>query len=220
MKIFWENVNGGLWLAVLSYIALMAGGLVLGNWLFSSFRAVASDSSLSSMLWVLIPVFVIYFIASALPFVPAAEIGFGLLVIFGGKIAPFVFITSALALITAFVFGRFVSIHRIARFLEYLGLERAPAYLRRLRKLSRKQRLALLLEDSPRRFGPLMLKYRYVAIVVLMNIPGNAIIGGGGGIALTAGLSGLFASPAFAISALLAVLPYPLFFFLAWLFGY
>lgn len=215
-----SKANGRIFLAVVTYVGLMVGGVMLGNWLFSSFRIDTSTVPIAPMLWVLIPIFIIYFISSALPFVPSAEIGFGLLIIFGGIIAPFVFVTSALAFITAFLIGRFVSIRRMAHLLEYFGLERAPAFLRRLRKLSGKERLAFLTQQSPTKLGPLMLKYRYLAIVILMNIPGNALIGGGGGIAFTAGVSGLFTPVGFAISASLAVLPYPLFFFLAWVFGY
>lgn len=198
----------------------MVGGVMLGNWLFSSFRLDTSTVSIAPMLWVLVPIFIIYFITSALPFVPSAEIGFGLLIVFGGAIAPFVFITSASAFFSAFLIGRFVSVHRLTRFLEYFGLERAPAFLRQIRKLNDKERLAFLLKESPKKMGPLMLKYRYLGIVILMNIPGNALIGGGGGISFTAGVSGLFTPIGYAISASLAVLPYPLFFFLAWVLGY
>lgn len=215
-----DKINGRLVMAVLSYIGLMVGGVMLGNWLFSSFRIDTSTVPIAPMLWVLIPIFIIYFISSALPFVPSAEIGFGLLIIFGGVIAPFVFVTSAAAFFSAFLIGRFVSIRRLARLLEYFGLERAPVFLRQLRKLSGKERLAFLMQQSPTKLGPLMLKYRYLAIVILMNIPGNALIGGGGGIAFTAGVSGLFTPVGFAISTSLAVLPYPLFFFLAWCFGF
>lgn len=220
MLSFLNQVNYRALLAVITYIGLMFGGVMLGNWLFSSFRLDTSTISIMPMLWVLVPVFIIYFITSALPFVPSAEIGFGLLIVFGGAIAPFVFLTSALAFFTAFLIGHFVSIRRLARMLEYFGLQRAPVFLRRLRKLSGKERLAFLMQESPTKLGPLMLKYRYLAIVVLMNIPGNALIGGGGGISFTAGVSGLFTPIGFAVATSFAVLPYPLFFFLAWMFGY
>lgn len=204
----------------MSYIALMVGGVMLGNWLFSSIRIDAQSATAMPIIWMLVPVFIIYFICSGLPFVPASEIGFGLLIIFGGEIAPLVVAVAAAGLITSFLVGRFVSKRQLARFLEYFGLVRAPAFLRKLRTMTSNQTLDYLLSDAPRKLGPIMLKYRYLGIVALLNIPGNAVIGGGGGIAFMAGVSGVFGTTGFIIATIIGVLPYPLFFFIAWLFGY
>lgn len=63
---------------------------------------------------------------------------------------------------------------------------------------------------------PLLRRGRYVMLAVLLNLPGNALIGGGGGIAMAAGLSRIFAPlPTLAIFAM-ATLPVPL---TVWLFG-
>jgi hypothetical protein len=43
-----------------------------------------------------------------------------------------------------------------------------------------------------------------------VNTPGNAVIGGGGGIMLLAGLSGIFAPLPTALSIMIAVSPVPL----------
>jgi hypothetical protein len=53
-------------------------------------------------------------------------------------------------------------------------------------------------------------RHRYVALAVLINVPGNAVIGGGGGLAFAAGMSGVFSIPAFLITVAIAVLPVPL----------
>ena len=58
---------------------------------------------------------------------------------------------------------------------------------------------------------PWLLKHRYIAVIVALNVPGNALIGGGGGIALLAGMSGLFTFPRYLAALALAVLPVPLF---------
>ena len=76
--------------------------------------------------------------------------------------------------------------------------------------MSRKQRLALLVEQAPRRFIPTLLRFRYVALVLALNLPGNAVLGGGGGIAMVAGLSGMFSFPLFLLAASVAALPVPL----------
>ena len=43
-----------------------------------------------------------------------------------------------------------------------------------------------------------------------MNVPGNAVIGGGGGIMMMAGLSGIFAPLPTVLAVMLAVSPVPL----------
>ncbi|MBL4615404.1 MAG: hypothetical protein JKY27_11110 [Magnetovibrio sp.] len=58
---------------------------------------------------------------------------------------------------------------------------------------------------------PFLLRHRYLAVVVALNVPGNALIGGGGGICMAAGISGLFSWPRFLISIAIAVSPVPLF---------
>ncbi|MGA1369426.1 MAG: hypothetical protein ACO394_13000, partial [Blastocatellia bacterium] len=45
-----------------------------------------------------------------------------------------------------------------------------------------------------------------VVLAVALNMPGNAMIGGGGGIAMLAGMSGLFALPVFVMVIAIAVL--------------
>jgi len=54
------------------------------------------------------------------------------------------------------------------------------------------------------------LRHRYLALAVLFNLPGNMLIGGGGGIALIAGMSGLYRSTNYFITVTLAVAPVPL----------
>ena len=60
-------------------------------------------------------------------------------------------------------------------------------------------------------------RWRYVMLGLLLNLPGNAILGGGGGICLVAGLSGVYAPRATVLTLALAIAPLPL---LAWLTGF
>ena len=57
---------------------------------------------------------------------------------------------------------------------------------------------------------------RYPLLAALINVPGNAVVGGGGGIALTAGFSRLFRPGWTALTVALAVAPVPL---IVWLTG-
>jgi hypothetical protein len=82
--------------------------------------------------------------------------------------------------------------------------------MKRLAPLSRKERLAMLVDHAPRRFIPHLVRYRYIALVLAFNLPGNAVVGGGGGIALLAGLSGMFSFPHYLFATSIAALPVPL----------
>jgi hypothetical protein len=57
-------------------------------------------------------------------------------------------------------------------------------------------------------------KYRYLTIALLFNLPGNYLIGGGGGISLACGISRRFSWKWFLLTVVLAVSPVPLLAFL------
>jgi hypothetical protein len=146
----------------------------------------------------------------AMPFVPGAEIGLAMLTAFGAAIAPLVYVATVLALSLSYAVGRMLPETAVARFLTALRMHRAAGLVLRAAPLSREERLVMLLEGAPPRLMALALRRRYVALGLALNIPGNALIGGGGGIALLAGLSGLFAPlPTFTAFAI-AVSPVPL----------
>ncbi len=54
------------------------------------------------------------------------------------------------------------------------------------------------------------MRYRYLALAVALNVPGNYLIGGGGGIALFAGVTRLYSIPGFLLTIIVAVAPVPL----------
>ena len=79
-----------------------------------------------------------------------------------------------------------------------------------VKHLSPQDRLALLLDGQPKRALGLALRYRYLALAFAVNTPGNSIIGGGGGIMMMAGLSGIFSPLATFLTIAVAVSPVPL----------
>ncbi|MCK5205042.1 MAG: hypothetical protein KAR15_14265, partial [Desulfobacterales bacterium] len=60
------------------------------------------------------------------------------------------------------------------------------------------------------RFRSFLSKYRYLTIAVLFNVPGNYLIGGGGGISLACGISRSISWKWFLLTVILAVSPVPL----------
>jgi len=158
---------------------------------------------------------VAYVALMAVPFVPGAEIGIALLTAYGAAMAPVIYGATVLALGLAFALGRLLPTGVLIRLLWFFGLKRAAALVARAAELPRSRRVDVLLEGASPGLIALGLRHRYVALALLVNVPGNMIIGGGGGILMLAGLSRLFAPvPTMACMAI-GVSPVPLTVFLS-----
>lgn len=157
-----------------------------------------------------------YALLLAIPFVPGVEIGVTLLAMQGATAAPAVYLATLIGLGTAFLIGRSMPPHVLRNLLLDLRLIKLCAFLDHLQPLSDARRLALFRKALPSWLGDWPVRFRYVALALLINLPGSALIGGGGGILLLAGLSGLFLPKATFLTIALAVAPVPL---LVWLIG-
>ena len=146
----------------------------------------------------------------ALPFVPGAEIGIAILAGFGAAIAPLIYICTVAAMMLAFTVGRFLPISALERLFRVLRLRRAADLVARAAPLSKDERLEMLLEGQSKRTVGIALRYRYIAMALAVNMPGNSLIGGGGGIMIVAGLSGIFTPMATFVTIIIAVSPVPL----------
>jgi len=146
----------------------------------------------------------------ALPFVPGAEIGIAMLAAFGPSIAPLIYAMTVTSMMLAYTIGRFLPIGALERLLSFLRLRRAARLVARAAPLSREERIAMLLEGQSKRAVELGLRYRYIAVALAVNTPGNSIIGGGGGIMMIAGLSGIFSPLVTFLTIAVAVSPVPL----------
>lgn len=197
---------------VIIYLILLAAGWMLGKSLLDLASVDTSPQSAEHVRTVIFMATGAFIVASAIPFVPGLEIGLGLMILFGAKMAVLVYASLVVALVISYVVGRFVPAPRVAAAFDFVGLGKARDLVLRLAPLDSAGRLDALTAQMPHRLAPLILRYRYLALVVLFNLPGNSVIGGGGGIAFTAGLSGLFSFPAFIFSLALAAIPVPLFF--------
>ncbi len=195
---------------LLIYSGLLAGGYWGSEWLVSLVGTELSSGVKSHARHVFMAGIGLYTALMAIPFVPGMEISLGLLAAFGQQVAKVIYAATVVALMISYVIGRLVPVRVIASLFQSLGQHRAERLVRRLEPLNGKQRLEILTTHAPKRIIPTLLKHRYIAVALALNLPGNAIIGGGGGIALLAGISGLFTFPRFLITVSLAVLPIPL----------
>ena len=152
----------------------------------------------------------LYSVLLAIPFVPGVEIGLALLAVLGPPIAFLVYVCTLAGLSLGFVVGRLIPLSGLIRLSEDLKFQRLSGLLKAIEPLDHRERLAFLTDKAPNRFLPFLLHHRYLALAVALNIPGNFLIGGGGGIVLLAGVSRLFSIPGFLITIAVAVAPIPI----------
>lgn len=152
----------------------------------------------------------VYTLLIAIPFVPSIEIGLGLILILGADLAPLVYLFTIVGLSSSFILGRLIPESGLQKFLADLSLTRASRLVAMMKSMDSEERLSLLVSRAPAKFIPTLLRHRYLAIAVALNIPGNTLIGGGGGISLAAGMSRLFRFWQFLLVLAVAVAPVPL----------
>lgn len=163
----------------------------------------------------LVLVVALYAVLLALPFVPGVELGLAILAMLGAEAAPYVYAGTVAGLSLAFLCGRLVPLRVLVPAALALRMRRTAALLRRVEGLAPSERLELLLEGRTRAL-PWLVRHRHIALAVALNLPGNAFVGGGGGIALAAGMSRIFSPGAFLLTVALAVSPVPI---LVWALG-
>ncbi len=146
----------------------------------------------------------------AIPFVPGVELGLALMMFEGPSLAPIIYAATVVGLIAAYLAGAWLPEARLRTTLEDLHLRRAADLIAGIAPLSKEQRLARMQEILPGRVPAWLVRYRYIALALLVNLPGNSVLGGGGGILLLAGFSRLFGFGATLLTMLIAVLPVPL----------
>ena len=153
---------------------------------------------------------IIFAFLLAIPFVPGAEIGLTLIGMFGPKIVFLVYVSTLVGLLTSFIVGRLISLKALIKLFEDLHLHKPTQLLKRFEPMDMEERLTFLVSEAPNRLIPFFLRHRYLALAIMVNIPGNILIGGGGGIALMAGISRLYSLPGFLTTIAIGISPIPL----------
>ena len=160
-----------------------------------------------TVLWFAIVVYVLWM---ALPFVPGIELGLALMVMLGTRGIVLVYLCTLLSLSLSFTIGRLIPLNGFARFLGWLHLYKAQDLVLQLEPLNSEEKLNFLLRTAPSKVIPFLLKHRYLTIAIALNLPGNSLIGGGGGIGLITGMSRLYPFPKYILLVSLAITPLPI----------
>jgi hypothetical protein len=153
----------------------------------------------------------IYILLMAIPFMPGIEIGLAVMALLGGKSALLIYMSTLIALSISYMIGKYFPLHLVHKLLKWLYLNKASELIGLLEPLDPPQRLKFLYGRSPTKFAPYLLKHRYAAIAFALNLPGNALIGGGGGIGLIVGMSRLIPFHKYILVVSAAIAPVPLF---------
>ena len=128
----------------------------------------------------------IYVFAMALPFVPAIEIGLALMLLLGEKGIVLVYVCTQVALSLSYLAGRLIPPAAMVRAFACLGMPCAKRLVMGLHAAD---------AGTPDPRVPLcarrLQRYPGLALAALINLPGNAVIGGAGGIAMVAGITRL-----------------------------
>jgi hypothetical protein len=191
-------------------ILLILAGNLLTDWIAGllNFELLPSNEDLVHRM--IMTLALVYAVLMAIPYVPGVEIGLALIAVLGPPIVFLVYMSTVVGLAMSFALGRIISLRGLIKFLREFRLHRTVQLLEQIEPMSREERLAFLATKAPARLVPFLLRHRYVALAVLLNLPGNFIVGGGGGIAMVAGVSGLYAPAGYLVTVGIAVSPVPL----------
>jgi len=181
-----------------------------GSWLGHQVNFQLFPRHESMMHTVLLVTLVIYILLMATPFMPGIEVGLTVMLILGNKSALLIYLCTLVALSISFLIGKFFPLQLVHRLLTWLYLNRASEFVSQLELLDQAERLRYLEAKAPAKFAPFLLNHRYATIAVLLNLPGNALLGGGGGIGLVVGMSRLIPFHKYLLIISLAVAPVPL----------
>ncbi|MDZ7829786.1 MAG: hypothetical protein U5K33_09975 [Halofilum sp. (in: g-proteobacteria)] len=203
-----SRVSQILRIAVLA--ALVMGAQVLGDRVGTHLQLGFTPGQNAMVDTVVLLVTLVYIVTMAMPFVPGIEIGLTLMLVLGPDVFPLVYACTQIALLLSFIAGRLLSLDQLAVLASWLHLERTRSTLVRLESMEPDQRLQFMLRAAPRCWLRGLVRHRYLALAVLINVPGNAIIGGAGGMGLCAGMSRVFSLPRYIMVMALATTPVPI----------
>jgi hypothetical protein len=189
--------------ALVWVIALRGGALGLegAQTLLASMRAKVDLRSLLLLM-------LIYATTLALPFVPGMELGALLMVALGPRGVVLVYVASLVGLSVSFAVGRWLSARRAPT-----GLSSVDPALPRVDTTGLLHTMfsgPCMRRWLPARFTTWLATHRYLALAIGLNLPGNMVIGGGGGIALLCGLSRQYRYRRFVATIAVAISPLPI----------
>ncbi len=196
-------------LATAIWVVLIVFGHYLSHLEFVDIRATLTALREAMGMGALVAGAVTLAILLGLPFVPSVEMGLMMMAVFGRDGAVAAWLATIAGLSLAYAAGRYMPVDWVRPGLERHGLLDPGTG-------SEKSILARFVDRTSgsntrrRRVAAYLLRHRYLLFAVLINTPGNSVLGGGGGIALLSGFARLYRWPRYLVTVALASLPIPL----------
>jgi hypothetical protein len=149
-----------------------------------------------------------YMLLLSIPFFPGVELGWLLILLFGKKAVILIYCFTLGGLSLSFFIGRWFEKSWLTSRLDIQSLKRqfneqTVSMVKRLKSLAPRQ-------FSNFHFEKYFCKYYYIILAIFINMPGNTIVGGGGGIAFICGINHNFSWKGFLLTIALATAPLPL----------
>jgi hypothetical protein len=210
LRLFGYRLRWQALLKIAALLLLIISANVVAAWLTDALNLEIRPSNEDLVHRMIMVTAIVYATLIAIPFVPGVEVGLALIAMLGPAIALLVYVATVAGLATSFLIGRVVSMRWLIALLKELNFQRTTQLLGTIEPMSIDDRIGFLVANAPNRLVPFLLRHRYLALAVALNLPGNFLIGGGGGIALLAGVSRLYAGPGFLATVACAVAPVPL----------
>jgi hypothetical protein len=195
---------------ILCLLLLVIGGNLVAKDLADAFGMEIRPGNEETVHRLLMIAASVYAVLIAIPFVPGVELGLTLIALLGPPIVFLIYLSTLAGLSIGYATGRLIPLRHLVALLERAGLHRAGRLVADIDgqdSRSLQKRLAARTHSKVLLF---LLKYRYLALILAINLPGNFLLGGGGGIAMMAGLSRMFSPPGFLLAIAVAVAPLPL----------
>ena len=202
------------YLKIVLFLLIVLALNISGTWLTNQINFQLFPRHEPMLHGILLGTIVLYVLLMTIPFMPGIEVGLALMLMLGGKGALLVYLCTLIALSISFTVGRAIPPNLVYRLLDWFHLYKASALVRQLEPLNQQERLELLNEKAPARIAPFLLRHRYLTIAAALNLPGNSLIGGGGGIGLVVGMSKIIPFHGYIALLAVAIAPVPLWFYL------
>ncbi len=193
---------------VFVWAALLVVGHSLSHMGFHDAQAMLSAMRDAVGPLALISLALAYALALAMPFIPGIELSLLIMAVFGPVGALVAYAATIGGLSLAYAAGQFLPERVMVGLLARVGIamprDGVAAAMRGMIAGSGQAR------SAPRKLAALLLDHRFLTLAVCLNFPGNAALGGGGGLALLCGMSRQFGWRSFLLTIAIATSPVPI----------
>jgi hypothetical protein len=193
---------------VFVWAALLVVGHSLSHMGFHDAQAMLSTMRDAVGPLALISLALAYALALAMPFIPGVELSLLIMAVFGPVGALVAYVATIGGLSLAYAAGQVLPERVMVGLLARVGIvmprDGVAAAMRGVIAESGQPR------SAPRKLAAMLLDHRFLTLAVCLNFPGNAALGGGGGLALLCGISRQFGWRSFLLTIAIATSPVPI----------